>query len=338
MDLPKQQAGDPIKLSPLRDPLKDSDDDSSDDEEAPKAEELPNVVVRVADTTVNPKNPAQKISHKKHFCRYCDLATEQIIRHIEARHSREPEVQRLVNATKGSKERAKLTTLMKNRGNFEHNVAVLRRKQGVLIVVRSPVQEVSATHYYPCTKCCGFFSRLDLWRHRCVAQEKVTLRECKALLATALNKESPILNNILGRMKNDEVTELVKTDPLILRFMNMQLDKYENAPTKIPLVRNRARDIGRLLLHIQTNNPTLSECELQDMIHPERFDIVVTSVNGLAKKGDTTAASLPIKLGQTIEKIVDIVKGLAIRSGDNDLLDKAGRFATLQKQEWSRAG
>ena len=340
---PQQQAGDTSKRSPdARDPLAlendPSDSESDDDDDAPRrVEDLPNVVVQMADTAVNPKNPGQKISRKKHFCRYCGEAMEQIIRHVEARHSTEDDVKDLLNADKKSRERARLTTLMKNRGNFEHNIEVLRRKEGTLIVVRSPSVAVSAGYYYPCTQCYGFFSKNDVWRHHCVSDVKVTAKQCRTLLSTALNKESPILNTILQKMKNDEVTQLIKHDPLIRRFLNQQLDKYEveAAPQKIALVRNRARDIGRLLHHIQKNNSDLKMCDLQELIVPERFDIVVRSVFELANQSENPAASLPIKLGQTIEKICGILNGMGIRSGDNELLDRVERFSKLFKEEWS---
>lgn len=336
------QAGDTSKRSPdARDPLaleNDSSDSDDDDDAPPRVEELQNVVVRMAETTVNPKNPRQKISHKKHFCRYCGVAMEQIIRHVEARHSTERDVIAMTNAEKGSPERARLTTLMKNRGNFEHNIEVLRKKEGTLIVVRSPPDPVSAGFYYPCTQCFGFFSKNDVWRHHCVSEVKVSAKQCRTLLSTALNKESPLLNSILEKMKCDAVTELIKDDPLIRRFLNQQLDKYEAAPTKIALIRGRARDIGRLLHHIQKNNSELRMCELQDLMVPERFDTIVESVHELAnqRKEETgqPAASLPIKLGQTIEKICGILNGMGIRSGDNELLDRVERFSKLFKEEW----
>ena len=325
---------------PPKDPVQHSRDSSDEsDANVPPRERLPNVVVRLAVTTPNKQHPEQSLSHKVHFCKFCNVSTEQIIRHIETRHKTVPEVQRLANAPKKSEERAKLTKLLKNRGNFEHNIRVLTAKEGVIVTVRAPKYWTSASHYYPCTKCYGFYSSADLWRHDCVVKEQATIKECRALLATALNKESPVLNEILARMKADKVTELIRTDELIRRFMNIQLDKYENDELKIPLIRNRARDIGRLLKHIRDNNPNLSHLDMIDMIHPDRFDTVVDAVNELAKKGATDAAShaasLPIKLGQTLEKLVNIIKGLAIRRNDDDLFDKATRFAQLQKGEWA---
>ena len=340
MDLANHREAARAGGDPPKDPVQrswDSTDESDDD--VPPKEQLPKVRVRLANTTPNKQKPTQSLSHKIHFCKFCDAAMEQIIRHIETRHRDKPEVQRLANAPKKSEERANLTKLLKNHGNFEHNIRVLKAKVGEIVAVRAPTTPTPATHYYPCTKCLGFFSRGDLWRHQCVVKEQASLKECRALLATALNKESPILNKILARMKTDKVTELIRTDELIRRFMNIQLDKYENDELKIPLIRNRARDIGRLLKHIRENNPNLSHLGMKEMIDPDRFDTVVDAVNELAKKGATDAAShaasLPIKLGQTLEKLVNIIKGLAIRRYDDALFDRATRFAQLQKSEWA---
>ena len=172
-----------------------------------------------------------------------------------------------------------------------------------------------------------------------VDERRVSVRDCRALLQTAVATESPILESVIANMRKDEITDLIRNDSLIRRFMHNQLEKYENDVQKIPLIRSRSRDVGRLLNQIHKSNPTLRGKVLQDFILPDMFDKVVEATRELSQKGETDdashAASLPLKLGQILQKLSGIVKGLAIRDGNHDLLDKVTRFATLQETEWS---
>ena len=267
------------------------------------------------------------------------MSQEQVIRHIKKRHSTKPVVRTLIDPETSKIERDKITRLLKNKGNFQRNIEVLRAKEGAIIVVRRPKEEADASKFYPCAACYGFFSKFELYRHRCVTDlnenrkrprpERHLLMESRTLLASAIDEHNPVLAEVLGSMIEDEVSEVAKADPLIKKFMSLLLEKHDNRQKQT--TRQRARDIARLLLHVRKSHSDLAEIELRNLLVPTHFDLIIKSVNELCED----IASLPLKLGQTIPKMVSILQGESIRKGDIALEDSCKRFTTLMDSDWS---
>ena len=102
---------------------------------------------------------------KMQACVYCgQLKRHRIIDHLEALHAHEPEVAAL-DPRKNSEKRKVAIELLKNRGNFQHNVKVLRGEASHFIPVRRKVGAVPIDSYLPCNYCLGFFSKSELWWH-----------------------------------------------------------------------------------------------------------------------------------------------------------------------------
>ena len=297
----------------------------------------PNVKVEATVAYENKKNPNKKLYKKLHFCYFCGVSQEQVIRHIEKRHSTTDEVRKLLDPTTSKIERDQITRLLKNKGNFKKNIAVLRAKEGSIIVVRSPAEEQDASKFYPCSACYGFFSKFELYRHKCITDlkeahrrpERHLLRESRTLLASAIDETSPVLGEVLGSMMLDEITEVAKGDPLIRKFMNLLLEKHDNKQKQH--TRQKARDIARLLLHVRNNNSELADIELRELLVPLNFDLIIKSVNELC----VNIASLPLKLGQIIPKMISILQGESIRNGNTALEDSCKRFTSLMEMDWS---
>ena len=56
--------------------------------------------------------------------------------------------------------------LLRNKGNFKHNVKILRGEiDGKIIPVRRSKINRGNEDYLPCTLCHGFYKRDELWRH-----------------------------------------------------------------------------------------------------------------------------------------------------------------------------
>ena len=325
-----------------------SDDGLDYDEEFKPLKSLPDVHVEVTEGKLseNSKTKGRKIYKKLHFCPYCNVRQEQVSRHCKTKHKQMPDVQKILAAGKNTEEKSRLTTLLKNRGNFLHNIAVLKAKKGTLLVVRRPDDnQTNASRFLPCGSCLGFYSRIDLWRHKCVGKDasqeekseerqRSMARESRVLLQSSLESDNPELATVLATMIKDEVTAVVKEDRLIRKFANDQLELHDNE--KPHLVRGKARDLGRLLIHLKKNNKDLEDCGLESFLIPDRFDLVVSSVKQLATAGTKEAKSLPLKLGQEIKILMAILIGESIRSGNEVLKDRSERFLKLYDAEWSR--
>ena len=104
--------------------------------------ELPDVQVEVAEGKWSNKS-GRKLYRKLHFCPFCDMRLHHIIRHLEKKHSSIPEVKKLIEAGKKNELKTRLTALLKNWGNFQHNVVVLKARRGSLMVDRRPGMQFS---------------------------------------------------------------------------------------------------------------------------------------------------------------------------------------------------
>jgi hypothetical protein len=125
---------------------------------------LPNVYVEAPESSQNTKDPSRKIYVKPHYCIFCKGPQKQLIRHLILKHSCEKDVQEIEKCPKKSEQRNKLCNLIRNRGDFSHNIEVLKSEKGNLVVIRRPSSLFCPTHYYPCLSCFGFFSKHDIWR------------------------------------------------------------------------------------------------------------------------------------------------------------------------------
>lgn len=109
--------------------------------------------------------------NKKKYCPYCYNSYSKLPRHMESAHSDEKEVYSIMNSHSSEEKKLREKTLykIKNLGNHIHNIKVLREKKGSLVVVYRPPEnaKVDPYKYLPCSSCYGYFSRKDLWKHKC---------------------------------------------------------------------------------------------------------------------------------------------------------------------------
>ena len=59
---------------------------------------------------------------------------------------------------------------LKKRGNFNHNMDVLKEKHGSFVVEKGTGNSQPSTHFLPCEFCYGFYHKQELRKHlkRCV--------------------------------------------------------------------------------------------------------------------------------------------------------------------------
>jgi hypothetical protein len=100
-------------------------------------------------------------------------------------------------------------------------------------------------------------------------------------------------------------------------------------------VRQRARELGRLLMHIRKSDEVFKDEDLKSCLVPVRFDMVLESVRDLATQGDGHILALPLKLGHSIRKLFSILDGKSIRIGDSVQSDICSRFNRLLNSDWT---
>ena len=116
----------------------------------------PGVVVQV-----HTQEQGSKVKNRKLACLYCGLVIFQVQRHMTRRRSDEHDV---AQALASAKKQLLLQHLMRQ-GIYKHNIEVLRKNDGILIVSRAPVTARKAGDYLPCQFCLQFFVKRELYRH-----------------------------------------------------------------------------------------------------------------------------------------------------------------------------
>ncbi|XP_070711028.1 uncharacterized protein [Pempheris klunzingeri] len=111
---------------------------------------------------------------KKHYCVFCRRPQVKIARHLLRKHADQQEVAAASTLPTGSKQRHLLLEHLRCRGNYMHNIEVIRQGSGEIVPWRQPSEEVDARNYLPCPLCLGFFLRADLWKHQASCRKKLT--------------------------------------------------------------------------------------------------------------------------------------------------------------------
>ena len=298
-----------------------------------------------------------RIYDRIHFCLFCGKADAKISRHLQTKHSTEKEVLALKELS--AKEKSNKLDLLRQEGDFYHNMKILK-SGGELIVVRrpGPTEFVNYKDYVPCIHCLGFLKKDEMWRHlkTCIGKSQKTssenvkndnlISQCEILLFSnkygdGASKELSEL--ILERMNKDAIFETVSKDHLIKMYGSFLLNSVAGFK-KLNGISQRMRVLARLVMKIrELNNST--ELTLTEILTPNMFDVVIEAtkiLGGFAmqnKDGELVPTfetpSLPLLIGFSIEQASSLQNGLAIRARNKDAASLAKDFLKIYKLEWS---
>ncbi|XP_062419595.1 uncharacterized protein LOC134132279 isoform X3 [Pungitius pungitius] len=284
----------------------------------------------------------------KNYCFVCKKPQSKIARHLKNHEKEEPDIARAFLLPKHSKERKKLLEVLRNKGNYEHNRDVMGNQRGALKLKRRPGKSnssVNAKTYVHCVYCKGLFVRKELWRHlrRCPSKKHTEDTGTAQVLALADVADStfsqaisPGVWKILGNMKQDEVASVVRNDFLILQLGQSLYNKHGSDSTKFEYIRQKVREMGRLLLSLRKKCSIFS---FEDAVKPNNFYKVIEAVKDVAgydeEKHSYRTPSLALKLGHSLKKIGDIILCRAIAAEDEEMMKVSERFTKLCSKEWS---
>ncbi|CAN9509392.1 unnamed protein product [Ophioblennius macclurei] len=127
---------------------------------------------------------------KKHYCVFCRRPQVKIARHMLRKHADEQEVIAASVLPPGSKQRQLLLEHLRCRGNYLHNIEVIRQGSGEIVPSRQPSEEVDARNYLPCPLCLGFFLRADLWKHQVSCRKKLAVDSANAGAGDSTDKSN----------------------------------------------------------------------------------------------------------------------------------------------------
>ena len=302
-----------------------------------------------------------RVYDKGHICYFCNKRCLKIARHLLSVHKSEAEVMQIISIDSKSKEgcnkRANALDILRYRGDFYHNLKVLKTG-GELIVYRRPGngEECHASDFTPCMHCLAFIRKHDLWRHvrQCpfnkrkerfepenVAHQKLQYESELLLYSSQVpNGCSEALASVLPSIRPGEVKLTLKADKLILLVGSSLLER--GGSSKMQPIINTMRTLSRLLLKVQELQGNSSvEC-LSDCIDPRMFDIIIRATKTLAgydpgtkdKSPSYSKPGLALSIGYDLKKAAMLLRGQGIRQNNKDLIERANRFIELYELEW----
>lgn len=314
------------------------------------------LVVKPAATTACQSGKGQesnrKLYPKESWCGFCleEQLLSNIQRHYELKHGNETQVKEIKKVKEEieksqdeeekkalMKKKDNLQAMLRNQGNFRHNVECLRKGKGDLMVVRRPEVETNADEFLPCPDCLGFYMSYDMYKHSCpgVSQKYQQKRRGEILLNETL---TPYLTagegtrKILNGINDSSLRELITKDALILKFVAHLVDKHSSDSTNQEThIRERTRVLGKFLRHVREQDG-YEHVDLTELLSsPANYDIVAQCAQTLSK----SAIELPRKIGHTIRKCLVLLKGIGLRTANRDLISNAQLFNELMATEWS---
>ncbi|XP_049890842.1 uncharacterized protein LOC126384039 isoform X1 [Epinephelus moara] len=291
------------------------------------------------------KNSEDPLYTSKNYCYVCGKGVCKISRHLLKHADEEPEIAEAFAFPHNSKERKRLLNELRNRGNYKHNQEVLKNNSGELKLRRRPKNgEINTKTHAHCLHCKAMFSRNEMWRHVAKCPSRTTSNSSAGgktyVLTEMALAESPFSRTLpsgvwklLVTMKPDEITSAVQNDFLLIKLAQSLSDKYGNNPNKRDYIRQKLREMGRLLLALHKK----SVFSFEDATEPKNFYKVVEAVKDIAgfneKKQSYNKPSLALKIGHSLKKICTIV--LSGVDGNEQMMRDKKTFMKLCVKEWS---
>lgn len=306
--------------------------------------------------TVKRSKEGKRVYNKHQACYYCGQLKTKISKHLLVCHCDETEVAQIAALPRNSKERQIKFELLRNKGNYYHNIKVLNTSEGELILVRRPGDKdiFDQEDYGPCPYCLGFFKRNDLWKHTkylCHGKdcEETTISAGQIKLESDLlldkgSGASAYVKEVLATMKDDDITMIVKNDPLIIQLGNREGRKCPGVDSqkRKHYVSQEMRRVGRLLQNLRMLDHN-GQSTLDQFIKPKNFYRFIEAVQITAGSGESkeSSPSLALRLGNAISKAAMIKKCMALRMYDDNPTSskereqEAKNFMTLKNAEWA---
>ena len=240
---------------------------------------------------IKPQEDGKRAFDKMLVCYYCTKHLRyRIGNHLKSCHSSEEEVKEAFSKV-DERERKHYIEKIKNMGNFNHNMKVLKEGKGELIVARRSANKLCVTDYLPCTYCFGFYRSKELFRHvkNCHFNPDPTSYPCanqaitgnsKFLLEGGLADDREMASqvdyfskHIVDTMRrNDDVCEAVKGDKIIHRFGNILLNKL--GLRRKNDISQRMRQLGKLKCAMGMSN----RAQLITYLSGDGFDKILEAI------------------------------------------------------------
>lgn len=294
----------------------------------------------------------RRVYDKRHYCLFCCNSYLKVSRHILDYHADEDMVKCLFEIDKDDEGRRKKLDYMRFKGDYLYNLKTLRTG-GELVVWRrpAPTDLVNVADYIPCQFCLVFITKSEMWRHHKTCDFVTdgisrTIEASKLLLfpnQLLSSKRRELKALLVDKMKKDDISAIVIRDELILDYGSFQLEN--GGLRKMHSISERLRLMARVLRELRQSTKN-SDMSLENFIRPEFFDnfvectkalggYAITSLDGEPVASFSTP-SVPLKIGYTLSKCAELLRGKGIKTKNPDMENAAESFMKLFVMEWSQ--
>lgn len=246
-----------------------------------------------------------KRRRERDFCYYCENFVLNFARHVVRNHFVETEVQRALAAPKNSKLRKRIFTDLRKKGNYITNTQSASFK---------PMKKEKFTKhedYLPCTKCLGFYSRKQLWKHKKICDESYCNSKVQAEAQNFLLRNNKVnqklKDDVFPRMRADKISLEAKQDSLICAFGLQYLRTHREAHF-VNVTSRKMRELAKLLIEIKKIKAAVKT--LRDALNPENYDTLVLATKNAASfdtaKQRYSAPTYAMNIGTSIKQCCSI--------------------------------
>ncbi|XP_074097653.1 uncharacterized protein LOC141526516 isoform X2 [Cotesia typhae] len=279
---------------------------------------------------------------KKTFCCFCFELKAVPSRHYRDVHGEEKEVKAFLAMKKNSSQRKAAIEELRLRGINMYNLNK-DFNQGNIIVTRQPRKTsiANATDYKPCPECGKWL--LNIKRHKCLKEkdhyeDRSHLVRSKIIMGQIHENANELTRKILAINNDDEISQIVRYDPLLIIFINDLSERYSNQHQH-KMIRSRMRMLGSILLKIKEYNQSVFKParinqkpnavdvnEFADILDPRIYDNLIVAIQSIVgvntEKSECRAPSTATTAGTWITKVAkiyekELIKNLAYEEAKN---------------------
>ncbi|XP_041939070.1 uncharacterized protein LOC121700265 [Alosa sapidissima] len=266
-------------------------------------------------------------------------------RHLQQVHANEREVASTLMHPKGSKARTVSLQSIRNEGNYRHNAEVIRTGRGELVPRKRPTMKTQRSDFLHCLFCHGLFMRENVWRYHktcpmkpknsSTTPGKTRVQKMCAFMEPIPSHINEKLWTLLSTMSQDEITHTVKNDERILQLGQQHLNKSGSNPKRYENIRQKMREVGRLLI---TARKMTAVKDIKDLIDAKKYQTVVKAVKetcGYDSRTETyKIKGLALKLGHSLKKVAKLMESNGRMSGNYEMVAQAVDFQKVHETKW----
>lgn len=162
-------------------------------------------------------------------------------------------------------------------------------------------------------------------------------KAARTMLNSALCEENDAaLGDLLDRMRDDAVKDIVMQDNLIKRYALLLLEslgrKTDQKIADIHRVSSSVRLLSRIVIEARATKPVVT---LEGLISPANFDLVVQIAKPLSVDKEKPALNGGRVIGHLLTHVTMIKSGMALRENDYIKSKQTSGFSKLHASEWN---